>query len=159
MAAHLRQTFADKAAKSEPVFVTFLTAGFPTVAETVPIMLGLEKGGADVIELGVPFSDPQADGPAIQHSDEVALANGVTLRSCLDLVSQARKAGLTVPVLLMGYYNPILAYGEKKLVADARAAGASGFIIVDLPPEDAFDFRGACTDEGYVVLHSSSHCG
>lgn len=140
------------------MFVTFLTAGFPTIADTVPLLLGLEQGGADIIELGVPFSDPQADGPAIQQSNEVALAQGVDFNMCLDFVRQARSQGLKVPVLFMGYYNPILAHGEAKTVIDAKEAGGNGFIVVDLPPEEAVDFRDECTSKGmsYIPLIAPS---
>ncbi|PWN93722.1 tryptophan synthase [Acaromyces ingoldii] len=154
----INATFKAKAAKNEAVFVTFLTAGYPTIADTVPLLLGLEQGGADIIELGVPFSDPQADGPAIQKSNEVALEQGVDFKMCLDYVRQARSQGLKVPVLFMGYYNPILAHGETKTVSDAREAGANGFIVVDLPPEEAVDFRDECTSKGmsYIPLIAPS---
>lgn len=111
-------------------------------------MLGMEKGGADIIELGMPYTDPLADGPTVQHANLVALQNGVTLEDTIDMVKKARDAGLTIPVVLMGYYNPILVYGEEKLVEDAKKAGANGFIIVDLPPEEAIDFRSTCTNKG-----------
>lgn len=130
------------------MFVTFITAGFPSKDDTVDLMLGLEAGGADIIELGVPFSDPQADGPVIQQSNEVALAQGVDYVTCLRYVSEARAKGLKTPVLLMGYYNPLLAHGEERAVADAKKAGANGFIVVDLPPEEATDFREQCTGQG-----------
>lgn len=108
------------------------------------VLLALEQGGADVIELGVPFSDPQADGPAIQESNKVALEQGIDYAQCLTYIKEARAKGLSVPVVLMGYYNPLLAYGEAKAVHDAREAGANGFIVVDLPPEEAGDFLSAC---------------
>ncbi|CAO1624509.1 unnamed protein product [Sympodiomycopsis kandeliae] len=148
MTDHIRATFKAKADKNEAVFVSFVTAGFPAKEDTVDILLGLEAGGADVIELGVPFSDPQADGPAIQRANEVALAQGVDYRLCLSFVKQARERGLKAPVIFMGYYNPLLAHGEKQAVIDAKAAGANGFIVVDLPPEEAEDFRACCTEEG-----------
>lgn len=134
------------------MFVTFVTAGFPTKNDTVDLLLGLEAGGADIIELGVPFSDPQADGPAIQESNEIALKQGVDYHTCLQYVAQARQLGLKTPVLLMGYYNPLLAHGEEKAVVDAKEAGANGFIVVDLPPEEAIDFRQHCTRQGCVTL-------
>jgi tryptophan synthase len=96
--------------------VAYVTAGFPTREETVPILLALEAGGADVIEVGVPFSDPLADGPTIQKANQIALENGVdSLEHCLNLVSLARQQGLKVPIVFMGYYNPFLAYGELKI--------------------------------------------
>lgn len=117
-------------------------------------MLGMEAGGADLIELGMPFTDPIADGPTIQKANTIALANGVTTEECLSMVRVARMRGLKVPVLLMGYYNPVLSYGEEKIMDDAKEAGANGFIMVDLPPEEAVRFRNYCTKAGlsYVPL-------
>lgn len=108
----------------------------------------------DVIELGLPFTDPIADGPTIQKSNNVALKNGVTVTSTLQTVREARKRGLRVPVLFMGYYNPLLRYGEEKMLRDAKEAGVNGFIMVDLPPEEAVRFRNHCTKAGlsYVPL-------
>lgn len=148
MAIQNIRSLCSSFSQNEAAFVSFVTAGFPTKADTVPILLALEAGGADIIELGIPFSDPQADGPAIQESNEIALRQGVDFVTCLKYVSEARKLGLTAPVLLMGYYNPLMAHGEAKAVTDAKEAGANGFIVVDLPPEEAVDFRGECTSKG-----------
>ncbi|PWN51834.1 putative tryptophan synthase [Violaceomyces palustris] len=158
MTDHIKATFAAKAQKNEAVFVAFITGGFPAAEDTVDLLLGIEAGGADIIELGVPFSDPQADGPAIQESNQIALTHNVGYVECLNYVKEARARGLKAPVLLMGYYNPTLAYGEEKAVKDAKEAGANGFIMVDLPPEEAADFRGFCTKEGmsYVPLIAPS---
>lgn len=128
--------------------MTYVTAGFPTAAETVDVLLGMEAGGADVIELGLPFTDPIADGPTIQKSNTIALKNGVTVASTLQMVRDARKKGLRAPVLFMGYYNPILAYGEENLLRDCKEAGVNGFILVDLPPEEAVTFRNFCKRGG-----------
>lgn len=102
----------------------------------------------DIIELGIPFTDPLTDGVVIQRSNAKALENEVDIPAMLQMVKVARKRGLNVPVLFMGYYNPILAYGEQKLLVDSRTAGVNGFIIVDLPPEDALRFRKSCKTEG-----------
>ena len=102
----------------------------------------------DLIELGLPFTDPIADGPTIQKANTQALKNGVTVTSTLDIVRNARKRGLKVPVLLMGYYNPLLSYGEERILKDSREAGVNGFIVVDLPPEEAVRFRNFCTKGG-----------
>ena len=115
-------------------------------------MKGFQDGGVDVIELGMPFSDPIADGPTIQVSNTVALRNGVTLQKTLELVARAREEGITVPILLMGYYNPILTYGEEKFIKDAAEAGANGFIIVDLPPEEALKVRNYVRDNGLSLI-------
>ena len=102
----------------------------------------------DLIELGLPFTDPIADGPTIQKANTQALKNGVTVTSTLQIVRNARKRGLKVPVLLMGYYNPLLSYGEERILKDSREAGVNGFIVVDLPPEEAVKFRNFCTRGG-----------
>jgi len=119
---------------------------------------GLQEGGVDVIEVGVPFSDPIADGPTIQVANTKALNNGVTVAKTIELVKLARKEGITVPLILMGYYNPILQYGEEKLIKDVKEAGGNGFIVVDLPPEEAVKFRSFCTKDGlsYVPLVAPS---
>eukprot|EP01087_Luapelamoeba_hula_P016533 TRINITY_DN5089_c0_g1_i1.p1 TRINITY_DN5089_c0_g1~~TRINITY_DN5089_c0_g1_i1.p1 ORF type:complete len:679 (+),score=117.83 TRINITY_DN5089_c0_g1_i1:42-2078(+) len=154
MATQLRATFEAKKAEHRPVFVPFITAGFPTLQDTVPVLLGLEAGGADVIELGIPHTDPLADGPTIQQSGNVALENGASLGYSLEQVKEARAKGLKVPVVLMGYYNPFGAYGEKRLVEAAKAAGVNGFIVVDLPPEESKEFREYCkeADLSYIPL-------
>lgn len=108
----------------------------------------MQRGGADVLELGVPFTDPIADGPTIQTANTVALENGVTLSDTLQMVRAARAKGLTAPVLLMGYYNPMRAYGEDVLIRDCKEAGVNGFIVVDLPPEEAATFRTLCSAGG-----------
>ena len=135
--AALAKSFADAKADGRAALVGYLTGGYPASSETVDLMLSLEAGGTDVIELGVPFTDPMADGATIQVCNEVALKQGVGLEQCLAYVKQAREQGLTAPVVLMGYYNPFRAYGLEKLAEDAATAGVDGFIIVDLPPEEA----------------------
>jgi tryptophan synthase len=100
----------------------------------------------DVIELGIPFTDPIADGPTIQKSNNKALENGVNIPIVLEMVRSARKQGLQAPVLLMGYYNPVLQYGEVRLLQEAKEAGVNGFIMVDLPPEEAIRFRNLCIE-------------
>ncbi|AQZ17086.1 TRP5 (YGL026C) [Zygosaccharomyces parabailii] len=152
MSELLRQTFANAKQEGRKALVTFMTAGFPTIEDTIPILKGFQDGGVDVIELGMPFSDPIADGPTIQVSNTVALRNGVTLQKTLDLVGRAREEGITVPILLMGYYNPILTYGEEQFIKDAAEAGANGFIIVDLPPEEALKVRNYVRDNGLSLI-------
>lgn len=108
----------------------------------------------DIVELGLPFTDPIADGPTIQKANTRALLNGVTIPMVLDMVRTARKKGLRIPVLFMGYYNPLLQYGEERMLKDTKEAGANGFIMVDLPPEEAVRFRDLCTSTGYVTLRT-----
>ena len=108
----------------------------------------IAKHFADLIELGLPFTDPIADGPTIQRSNTQALKNGITVESTLETVRKARRKGLRVPVLFMGYYNPLLSYGEERVLKDAKKAGVNGFIVVDLPPEEAIRFRNFCSKGG-----------
>lgn len=142
--SRIAQVFADLRRSSRPGLIAFLTAGFPTRDDTSALVQALVDGGADIVEIGVPFSDPLADGRTIQHSDEVALAQGITLADCIDLVSQLRAEGLATPLVLMGYYNPILAMGEESFVERAAAAGLDGVIVVDLPAEEANPFKALC---------------
>ncbi|KAF4201884.1 hypothetical protein CNMCM8927_000972 [Aspergillus lentulus] len=155
---HLKQIFAQCHQEGRPALVTYVTAGFPTAEETPDIMLGMQAGGADIVELGLPFTDPIADGPTIQRSNLKALEHRVTITSMLEMVRTARRKGLKAPVLFMGYYNPILQYGESRLLADCIDAGVNGFIIVDLPPEEAVRFRNGCIKTGlsYVPLIAPS---
>lgn len=152
MSELLRQTFANAKAENRNALVTFMTAGYPSVEDTIPILKGFQDGGVDVIELGLPFSDPIADGPTIQVANTTALENGITMSKTLDLVREARDNGVTVPIILMGYYNPILNYGEEKFIRDAATAGASGFIIVDLPPEEALKVRNYVRQNGLSLI-------
>jgi tryptophan synthase alpha chain len=119
--------------------VTFITAGDPDLATTEEMIHLLEDAGADIIELGVPFSDPMADGPTIQLSSERALAAGTTLTGILDTVRSVRRSS-TIPVILMGYLNPVHAYGYERFCRDAAAAGVDGVLLVDMPPEESEDF-------------------
>ncbi|BFZ56400.1 tryptophan synthetase [Savitreella phatthalungensis] len=156
MSAHIRSAFDAAHKAGRKALITFTTAGFPTIDATPEIMLAMQKGGSDIIELGLPFTDALADGPTIVRANTIALKQGVTLTTYFDMVDRARKLGVTVPIILMGYYNPLLMYGEEKLVLKAKASGVSGFILVDLPPEEAIAFRGLCTSHGlsYVPLIS-----
>ncbi len=115
--------------------VTFLTAGDPDPETSARILAGLPAAGADIIELGMPFSDPMADGPAIQYASQRALAAGMTLRRTLQLVADFRTRDTTTPIVLMGYYNPIYVYPVERFLDDAKAAGVDGLIVVDVPPE------------------------
>ncbi|KAJ5584424.1 anthranilate synthase / indole-3-glycerol phosphate synthase [Penicillium hispanicum] len=150
----IKQTFAKCKEQRRAALVAYITAGYPTVEEAVDILLGLENGGADIIELGIPFTDPIADGPTIQKANTKALDNGVTVTTVLELVRSARSRGLKAPLLLMGYYNPLLRYGEERMLKDCKEAGVNGFIMVDLPPEEAVRFRDLCASTGlsYVPL-------
>jgi tryptophan synthase alpha chain len=127
--------FAALKAEGRAALVTFVTAGDPDLDTSREILLGLPKAGADVIELGMPFSDPMADGPAIQASSLRALKAGHTMRKTLDLVREFRKSDAETPIVLMGYYNPIYVYPNEAFLDEAAAAGVDGLIVVDIPPE------------------------
>ncbi len=131
----LERCFQALAAEERAGLVTFVTAGDPNSEESFRVLRGLPAAGADVIELGMPFSDPMADGPAIQKSSRRALDAGQTLADTLDLVSRFRTEDDETPLVLMGYYNPIYSYGPERFLDDARQAGVDGLIVVDLPPE------------------------
>lgn len=128
--------FADLKANGRPALVTFVTAGDPDYDTSLAIAEALPAAGADVIELGMPFSDPMADGPAIQASGLRALTNGQTTTKTLEMVRTFRAKDDQTPIVLMGYYNPIYSYGNERFLTDARQAGVDGLIIVDLPPEE-----------------------
>lgn len=129
-----------------------MTAGYPNPNETVNLLLAMQAGGSDVLELGIPFTDPQADGATIQKANETALKFGVSLNQCLDMVEEARKQGLAVPVVLMGYYNPFLSFGFDKLMDKSKAVGVDGFIVVDLPPEEGSTFVTKATSRGLAYI-------
>ena len=128
--------FARCRAEGRPAFVAFLTAGDPSLERTVEAALDLDRAGADVLELGVPFSDPLADGPVIQRASERALARGVTLPSVLEAVRRIRERS-DLPLLLFSYFNPLLQHGLERLVGEAKGAGVDGVLVTDLPPEEA----------------------
>lgn len=126
----------DSRPDDSKIMSLFLTAGYPDLESTVDLMLGLEASGTDMIELGMPFSDPLADGPTIQHSSTKAIENGITMQGIFDMVSEVRQHS-QIPIILMGYLNPVLRYGIEDFCRQAGAAGADGLIIPDLPPEES----------------------
>lgn len=128
--------FAQLRAEGRKAFVAYVMAGDPDPATSLEIVRGLPGAGVDVIELGMPFTDPMADGPTVQRAGQRALEAGQTLQKTLDLVAEFRKGDATTPVVMMGYYNPIYSRGVERFLADARLAGIDGLIVVDLPPEE-----------------------
>ena len=140
--------FSRLASSRRSALIAFVTAGDPTPRQTVPILHALVKGGADVIELGMPFSDPMADGPVVQQSSERALKQGMSLRGVLDAVEEFRKGNADTPVVLMGYANPIEHMGLPAFVAAAKKAGVDGVLIVDYPPEESADWLAALNGSG-----------
>jgi tryptophan synthase alpha chain len=119
--------------KKTQILSVFYTAGFPTKDSTVTIAKALQEAGADIIEIGIPFSDPVADGPTIQESNKIALDNGMTLPMIVEQVKENRKQGVSIPIILMGYLNPVMQYGVEKFISDASKAGVDGLIIPDMP--------------------------
>lgn len=140
----------QSAFQNKPIFMPYFPVGYPDIATSVGILEALAKNGADLIEVGLSFSDPLADGPVIQKATQTALERGVTTRDVLAAVAELRKRGVEIPLILMGYYNPILAYGLEKFVRDAVEAGADGFIIPDLPPEESDEFQQILDTVGRV---------
>lgn len=129
-------TFARLKAEGKSAFVSYVMAGDPDYATALELVKGLPRAGVDVIELGLPFTDPMADGPTIQLAGQRALEGGMTLNKTLDLAREFRKGDTTTPIVLMGYYNPIYSHGVDKFLSDAKDAGIDGMIVVDLPPEE-----------------------
>jgi tryptophan synthase alpha chain len=136
----IKKKFAILRAKNEKALIVYLTAGDPSLSITKQLIFALEKAGVDILEIGVPFSDPTADGPVIQEASQSALKAGITLEGVLDLVAEVRKVS-DIPIVLFGYFNPIFAYGAKKFSQAAHAAGVDGVLVVDLPYEEAKELR------------------
>ncbi|MAU41393.1 MAG: tryptophan synthase subunit alpha [Kordiimonas sp.] len=149
----LAARFSALKEQQRAALVTFVTAGDPDPDNSQRILDGLPAAGADIIELGMPFSDPMADGPAIQAASLRALQGGMTLRRTLDMVRQFRKKDTETPIILMGYYNPIYIYGVEVFLKDALAAGADGLIIVDLPPEEDPELAIPALSAGMDFIH------
>lgn len=146
--SRIQATFLRLSAQGRKALIPFITAGDPDAALTVPLMHTLVEAGADVIELGVPFSDPMADGPTIQRASERALARGMSLKKVLELVAAFRATDTQTPVVLMGYANPIEAMGVEKFAAAAAEAGVDGVLVVDYPPDEAVAFGAAMKARG-----------
>jgi tryptophan synthase alpha chain len=146
--SRIAATFEKLRAAKAPALIPFVTAGDPHPRQTVAVMHALAKAGADVIELGVPFSDPMADGPVIQRSSERALKHHVGLRDVLSMVTEFRRSDAATPVVLMGYANPIERMGLAAFVSAARAAGVDGVLIVDYPPEESAEWLAALEGSG-----------
>jgi tryptophan synthase alpha chain len=144
----------ENAFKNKPIFMPFFPLGYPDLDTSIDVIEALAKNGADLIEVGLSFSDPLADGPVIQKATQVALEKGITVRKSLEAMKELRKRDVDIPLVLMGYYNPMLAYGLEKFVCDAIEAGADGFIVPDLPMEESDEFSIAlsgATRQGSAV--------
>ncbi len=147
-------TFARARAEGRAAFMPYYVVGYPDLSTSLDVMIALVEAGADMIEVGVPFSDPLADGPTIQAATQLALEGGTSLADALQMVYQLRERGVTIPLILMGYYNPFLAYGVEELCRDAAAAGADGLIVPDLPPDerDGEEMIACCREHGLAFV-------
>lgn len=163
--SRIRKTFEQLAGEGRKALIPFITAGDPDPALTLPLMRALVAGGADIIELGVPFSDPMADGPTIQRASERALEHGMSLRQVLAIVREFRAGDAATPVVLMGYANPIEAMGMGAFAAEAKQAGVDGVLVVDYPPEECEEFaakiKAAGIDPIFLLAPTSTdeRCG
>ncbi len=150
--AALAEMFARAKAEKRAAFLPYFCIGYPNHEESLRAIESAAALGVDGFEIGIPFSDPIADGPTIQAATQIALENGTTVRKCLDAVKTLRDKGITQPMLMMGYANPLVAYGTDRFVRDARAVGADGLIVPDLPPEEASMFADSCEREGLALV-------
>ena len=144
--------FREAKASGQTILAPFMTIGYPDVDTSVEVTKALLDSGGDLVELGVPFSDPLADGTTVQKTSFEALRQGVTVGTCLDVARRLRRQGVDAPLLLMGYYNPFLRYGPEEFVRDAADAGIDGLIVPDLPPEEAGPFTTICDAHGLYLI-------
>jgi len=148
----MKQTLLVARANSRSAFIPFIMAGDPDMATCRQIVMALQKSGADLLELGIPFSDPSADGVTVQRAAERALAQGTTLDSVLDLVAQLRRDGVTMPICLFSYLNPVYHMGYEPFIKRALQSGANGALLVDLPPEEAEDYCSIAKKHGFETV-------
>ncbi len=150
--AAVEATFSRTADEGRAAFMPYFPMGYPDYETSLDAITAMAEAGVDAFEIGIPFSDPLADGPTIQAASQVALENGMTVQKTLDGVKALRERGVEQPILMFSYLNPILAYGEERFVQAAREAGADGMIIPDLPPEEAAMFAPYCEAEGMALI-------
>lgn len=151
--SRIAAAFEKARSENRAALIPFLTAGYPTIAASKALILAIAAGGADLIEIGIPFSDPLADGATVQRTSQVALDNGATLASGFELAEYARANGVEIPIVFMGYVNPFFQYGIERLAADSRRVGVDGFIIPDLPIEESDDFRLPLAEAGVDLIY------
>ncbi len=147
------QRIAQAFSKGRPAFMPYSVLGYPNRQASLEVITAVVEAGADLLELGIPFSDPLADGPTIQAATQKSLENGTTVKDCLAMTRELRRQGVDTPALLMGYINPMLAYGLEQFVADAAASGVDGFIVPDLPPEEAGELEALCDARGLALVY------
>jgi tryptophan synthase alpha chain len=150
-AHNIASAFTRAKEEGRGVLIPYFMCGYPSAEQSVKLILAAAEGGAGIIELGMPFSDPLADGATIQHAGHVALQGGMSIAGCMEIAQQV-SAQSTVPLILMGYYNPLLAYGIERFCSDAAASGVCGLIIPDLPPEEATTLQSAARHNGLALI-------
>lgn len=150
--AAIEAMFSAARSQQRAAFLPYFPIGYPNYAESLEAIAGMAAAGVDGFEIGIPFSDPLADGPTIQAATQIALENGTTVRDCVRAVRELREQGVQQPMLLMGYINPLLAYGVEQFVQDAKTAGADGIIVPDLPPEEAALFADVCAEAEMALI-------
>jgi tryptophan synthase alpha chain len=148
----IANVFARSKAEGRPALMPYWPLGYPDAETSLRVIEAIVRAGADMLELGIPFSDPLADGPVIQHASQVALEHGASVQKCIDLAGQLRARGIRVPMLAMGYLNPLIAFGEAHYVQAWRAAGADGFIVPDLPPEESAALAATCATNNLALI-------
>lgn len=153
---HIAEVFETRRRQGRAALMPYFTLGYPNPPLSLEIITAIAQAGADLIELGIPFSDPLADGPTIQHSTQVALEQGMSVKRALEMTATLRQRGLTQPLLLMGYLNPALAYGLARFIHEAREAGADGLILPDLPLEEAAEAETLCRENGLALVFLAS---
>jgi tryptophan synthase alpha chain len=151
-ADRLYNIFENCRAQRRAALILYYPAGFPDIPQSLNVLEGLTRSGADILEIGMPFSDPLADGPTIQAAAQAALAAGTTTHTCLNAAAQLRRSGVQQGLVMMGYLNPIVTYGMERWVQDAAAAGVDGVILPDLPPEESDEFQSLCEAYGLANI-------
>lgn len=148
----IQSAFAKARAEGRPAFMPYWTLGYPDVETSLKVIEALARAGSDFIELGVPFSDPLADGSVIQQASQIALSHGVSVRQCMSMTKTVRERGVKIPFLAMGYMNPIMAFGEARYAEAWQAAQADGLIVPDLPPEEATEIKAHCDKRDMALV-------
>ncbi len=150
---HITAAFAQAKRENRAAVIPYLPLGYPQPERSLALAEAAIDGGADLLELGIPFSDPLADGPLIQQATHTALQQGITVARCLEMAKKLRKREISPPFVFMGYYNPILAYGVEEFCRGCTDAGVDGLIVPDLPPEEGKELEGACQEQGIALIY------